>query len=156
MSMKLQFACLSLGAAVDQQTGNLSVFDVLDEIRVPQVPAHIPSLMISIMLQKKDDSAFDGKILIHLLTPDGKQAVLGNGDLHVPAEQHRVKAVFRFGGFPLYTFGAHRLVISWVDSAGKKIGEALLDFEAVQAAQVAQAMGSQSSPGPGEKPPLSH
>ena len=31
MALKLQFAGLSLGAAVDQQTGNLSVFDILQQ-----------------------------------------------------------------------------------------------------------------------------
>ena len=40
----------------------------------------------------------------------------------------------------------------WVNSAGVKQGEAILDFEAVQVTQVAQGVG----PAPGDKPPLAH
>src|SRR5581483_5678574 len=96
MSLKLQFASLSLGASVDQQTGNLSVFDLIEEIRTPQVPLHLQSLVISLSLLKTTPEEALGKMLIHILTPDGKQAVVGSGDLQVPAEQKRMKAVFRF------------------------------------------------------------
>jgi hypothetical protein len=150
MSLKLQFACLSLGAAVDQQTGNLSVFDVIEEVRTHQLPIQLQSLVISLSLEKQVPSAFDGKIIIHILTPDGKQAMVGNGEMKVPASQKRMRAVFRFGGFPLMNYGAHRFVLSWLDTAGTKIGEALLDFEVVQTAQVAQALT------PGEKPQVAH
>ena len=150
MALKLRFAALSLGASVDQQTGNLSVFDVIEEVRTPQVPFHLQSLVISLLLEKQDETPFTGKMVIHLLTPDGKQAVVGSGDLKVPNEQKRVRAVFRFGGFPVTMFGAHRLVLSWLNLTGSKIGEAILDFEVVQVAQVAQ--GNM----PNERPPLAH
>src|SRR5437588_149407 len=120
MSLKIQFACLSLGASVDQQTGHLSVFDVVEEIRLPQVPLHLQSLVISVTLAKSDPSEFKGKLMIHLLMPDGKQQVVGSGDMEVPAEQKRMKAVFRFGGFPILNFGAHRFVLSWVNTGQQK------------------------------------
>lgn len=138
--MKLHFASLSLGASVDQQTGNLSVFDILEEVRTPQLPIHIQSLVISIALEKLEPQAFNGKMVIHLLTPDGKQQVVGNGDMNIPAEQKRMKAVFRYGGFPIMVYGAHRFVLSWLDQAGAKIGEAILDFECIQVTQVAQGV----------------
>jgi len=150
MALKLQFASLSLGAAVDQQTGSLSVFDVVEELRAPQLPIHVQSLVISLALEKTTPEAADGKILIHLLTPDGKQNILGQGELSVPRDQKRMKAVFRFGGFPVYHFGSHRFVVSWVNTAGQKQGEAILDFEAIQATQVAQGAA------PSETPPMSH
>lgn len=150
MSLKLQFASLSLGAAVDQQTGNLSVFDVVEEIRAPQVPVQLQSLVISIALLKKEPTEFRGKILIHLITPDGRQAMLGSGDLEVPTEQRRMRAVFRFGGFPVLAFGAHRFVLSFMAESQAKVGEAILDFDVVQVTQVAQGVA------PAEKPPISH
>jgi hypothetical protein len=150
MSLKLHFASLSLGASVDQQTGNLSVFDVIEEIRTSQVPIHLQSLVISLALEKREAQPFDGKIFIHVFTPDGKQTVVGNGELSVPAEQRRMRAVFRFGGFPITSFGSHRFVLSWVNSGGAKVGEAILDFDVVKATQVAQGMGG------GEKPRVSH
>ena len=150
MSLKLHFASLSLGASVDQQTGNLSIFDVLEEVRVPQVPVHMQSLVISLTLQKTTAGSSVGKMFIHFLTPDGKQALVGSGDMQVPSDQKRMKAVFRFGGFPITMFGEHRFVLSWVNPGGLKQGEAILDFDVVQVAQVAQGMP------PSEKPPISH
>ncbi len=149
--MKLHFASLSLGASVDQQTGNLSVFDLLEDLRTPQVPVHLQSLIISLSLEKKKPEPFKGKIFIHLLTPDGKQTLVGNGDLDVPVEQKRMKALFRFGGFPVAAFGQHRFVVSWLDAAGTKVGEAILNFDVVQVTQVAQGMAPS-----GERPPVAH
>ncbi len=140
MSLKLQFASLSLGASVDQQTGNLSVFDILEEIRTPQLPVHLQALVISLSLQKTAQVDFNGKILIHFLTPDGKQALVGQGEMKVPKEQQRMKAVFRFGGFPVTTYGQHRFVLSWVNDQNQKIGEAILDFGVIQVAQQAQGL----------------
>lgn len=150
MSLKLHFASLSLGASVDQQTGNLSVFDLVEEVRVPQVPVHLQSIVISLSLEKTQPAEFTGKILIHLLTPDQKQQLLGSGDVRVPVEQKRMKAVFRFGGFPVMMFGQHRFVLSWVDTSGKKVGEAILDFDVVQVTQVAQGVA------PAQRQGLSH
>ena len=135
MSIKVQFASLSLSASVDQQTGSLSVFDVLEEIRTPQLPIQIQSLVIAVALEKTDPQAFNGKVMIHLLTPDGKQQMIGNGEMQIPTEQKRMKAVFRYGGFPVGAYGRHRFVLSWLDQANKKVGEAILDFDAIQAQQ---------------------
>jgi hypothetical protein len=150
MSLKLKFACLSFGASVDQQTGNLSIFDMVEEIRTPQLPVTLQSLVISMIIEKSDPSAAEGKLFIHVLTPDSKQALVGSGEMQMPAEQKRMKAVFRFGGFPVALFGQHRFVLSWVNKAGQKQGEALLDFDVLQVTQVAQ--GAE----PGEKPAVSH
>lgn len=150
MSLKLHFASLSFGASVDQQTGNLSVFDIVEEIRTPQLPIHLQSLVISLALQKEEPGEFQGKMLIHLFTPDGKQQLVGNGDMKVPAEQERMKVVFRYGGFPINAFGSHRFVLSWLKSDNVKVGEAILDFDVVQVTQVAQGMQ------PSEKPKLAH
>jgi len=150
MQLKLHFASLSMGASVDQQTGNLSVFEVLEEIRTPQVPIYLQQLIISLALEKKEPAAFHGKILIHILTPDGKQRMVGNGEMQIPAEQKRMKAVFRFSGFPILSFGAHRFVLSWLDQSNTKVGEAILDFDVVQVTQVAQGMT------PSDKPEFAH
>lgn len=150
MALKLHFASLSLGAAVDQQTGNMSVFELVEELRTPQVPIHLQSLVISLSLVNTQSDDFHGKIFIHVLTPDGKQALVGNGDLQCPAEQKRMRAVFRFGGFPIVQFGEHRFVVSWLDQKGVKVGESLLDFDVVQVTQVAQGVA------PADKPPMAH
>ncbi len=141
MALKLQFAALSLGASVDQQTGSLSVFDVVEEIRTPQLPIQIQAMSISLALEKTMPGEATGKLFIHIVTPDGKNAMVGSGEMTVPAEQRRLKAVFRIGAFPVTTFGAHRFVVSWLNPGGSKQGEAILDFDVVQVTQVAQAMG---------------
>jgi len=77
--------------------------------------------------------------------------VVGQGEMNVPIEQRRMKAVFRFGAFPITAFGSHRFVLSWLDASNKKIGEALLDFSVTQVTQVAQAL-DQNQP----KPSMQH
>ncbi len=129
MALKVHFSSLSMGASVDQQTGSLSIFEILEEIRIPQVPIHLQSLVISIILEKTEVHEFTGKVIIHLLTPDGQQQIVGSGDMKVPPEQKRMKAVFRFGGFPVSKFGQHRFVLSCLNNAGAKIAESVLDFD---------------------------
>ena len=67
----------------------------------------------------------------------------------IPAEQKRMKAVFRLGGFPLTQFGAHRFVLSWINAEGVKEGEAILDFEAVK-------VNAPQPTAPGGNNPLAH
>ena len=150
MALKIHFASLSMGASVDQQTGSLSVFDVIEEIRTPQVPIHLQALVIALALEKTDQTEYNGKMIIHFLTPDGSQQVVGSGEMKIPSEQQRMKAVFRFGGFPLLSLGSHRFVLSCVNQAGAKIAEAVLPFDVIQAPQVAQAAGAV------DKPTLAH
>lgn len=146
MSLKLHFASLSLGASVDQQTGNLSVFDLVEEIRTPQLPITVQSLVISLALEKTVAGEAGGKLFIHVLTPDGKQTLVGNGEMKVPPEQKRLKAVFRFGGFPINHFGNHRFVLSWLGASGAKEGEAILDFEVIKVTQAAQGVAPDNNP----------
>src|SRR3954470_4295955 len=96
MALKIQFVSLSVGASVDQQTGSLSVFDVIEEIRTPQVPIHLQALVITLALEKQDQMEYSGKMIIHFLTPDGNQQVVGSGEMKIPQDQKRMKAVFRF------------------------------------------------------------
>ena len=138
MGIKFHFVSISLGASVDQQTGNMSVFDVLEEVRAPQLPVHLQSLVISMILDKKDQSDFKGKMMIHLILPDSSQQMVGAGDMQIPAEQKRMKAVFRFGGFPIPQFGSYRFVLSCLNEGGNKVAEALLDFDAIQVSQPSQ------------------
>jgi hypothetical protein len=134
MALKLHFSALAMGASVDQQTGTLSVFEIIDEIRSPELPIQIPNMVLALSLEKTNTGPSKGKVFIHLLTPDGKQNLLGQGDLGVPAEQKRLKAVFRFGGLPLQQFGNYRFVISWLNAENVKEGEALCDFEVIKVA----------------------
>jgi len=153
MSLKLSFASISVGASVDQQTGNLSVFDVIDEVRTPQLPVHLQSLVLTVVLDKQTPLDYRGKIFIHLIPPDGKQAIVGNGELQIPIDQRKLKAVFRFGGFPLLAFGMHRFVISWTNIGGVKEGEAILDFDVVEVKADQGKVPDESGP---KKPPMSH
>ena len=149
-SLKIHFASLSFGASVYQQTGNLSVFEILEELRTPQLPVHLQALVIALTLEKSDSTEFQGKMLIHFLTPDGQQQLVGNGEMKIPPEQKRMKAVFRFGGFPISSAGQHRFVVSFMNPNGNKVAESVLDFDVSLVPQVAQGVP------PADKPPMTH
>ena len=144
--LTLKFSSLSLGAAVDNQTGNLSVFEVVEEIRSPQVPFQMGQLCICTIFEKKQDVQIDAKVFIHVIPPDGQQQKVGSGDVKIPKEKRKMKAVFRLGGFPVSSFGVHKFVVSWTDNQQKKVGEAILEFDAVQFTQVAQGVPPQDPP----------
>ena len=144
MALHLQFASLSLGAAIDQQTGNLSVFEIVEEVRTPQVPIQIQTLVISLSLFRTDPHEGGDQLTIDLIPPDGKVARVGQGDLALPPDQRRLKAVFRFANFPVLQFGIYRFIVSWADAKGSKQGEAVLDFEV---SQLQQQQGGPAKPG---------
>ncbi len=135
MALKVQFSSLSQGASVDQQSGNLSLFEILDEVRVEQLPIHVPSLVLTLIWERGSPVDSNYRLFIHLLPPDGKQVMLGNGELQFPPDQKRVKAVFRFAGFPIQNPGNHRFVISWMPAnSQQKEGERIIDLEVIQVA----------------------
>lgn len=123
---------------------------MVEEVRTPQLPIHMQALVISLSLEKTHDAAVSGKMLIHFITPDQQQNLMGSGEMQIPPEQKRMKAVFRFGNFPIQQFGRHRFVVSWVNESQVKEGEAILDFDVIQVTQVAQGVA------PASKPDFSH
>ena len=133
MALHLQFASLSLSASVDQQTGNLSVFEIVEEIRAPQVPFQIQTLVIALSLYRSDPHQNGGMLSIDLTSPDEVVTRVGHGELGIPDQQRRMKAVFRFANFPIRQFGVYTFVLSWTGPTGEKEGEASLDFEVMQA-----------------------
>lgn len=151
MSLKVQFSSLSQGASVDQQSGNLSLFEILDEVRIEQVPVHIPSLVLTLIWERGSPADSNYRLFIHLLPPDGKQMMLGNGELQFPPEQKRVKAVFRFAGFPIHNVGNHRFVVSWMKAdSQQKEGERIIDLEVIQVApQAGEPVPTGGNPGGG-------
>lgn len=150
MAIELHFSSISVGASVDQQTGNLSVFDVVEEVRTPQLPVQLQSVVLSLVWKNFQKEEFKGKIVIHLMTPDGNSQMVGTGDLNIKNEQKRVKAVLRFGGFPMKDEGLHRFNVAWIDENDQKHGETDLEFEVIRVAQVAQGVP------PSNKPTITH
>jgi hypothetical protein len=144
MALELQFSGLSFSGAVDQHTGNLSIFDLIEELRVPQLPINLPPVTLSIALKKTTPEAHKGGLFIHIKTPDGNTNMIGNGDLSVPAEQRRMKALFRFGGLPINQFGTHQIILTWVDAKGETEGNAFCEFDVLQAP---------AQPAPGQRGP---
>ena len=144
MSLRFHFASLSMDAAVDQQTGSLSVFDVIEEIRTPIVPFTLQSLVLAVTVEKTIPTRFVGKLHIQLITPDEKTASVGYIDVQIPAEQKRMRSLFRFDDFPIQSFGPHRIVLIWLQgpsasgpasgqsNSETKIGESVLNFDVIQ------------------------
>ncbi|MBN21857.1 MAG: hypothetical protein CL678_11305 [Bdellovibrionaceae bacterium] len=138
MSVTLEFACLSLGVAVDQQTGSLSVFDVLEEMRAPQVPFQIPTLVISMIFLNHTGQKREGSFDMEVLDSEGNRIKIGQGQLSFPPSRKRMKAVLRMGAFPIHHFGEQKLFVKWQGEGVGFSGEQEFGFEAIQMPQVAQ------------------
>jgi hypothetical protein len=86
-------------------------------------------------------------MLIHLMSPDGDQQIIGSGDIRMTPDQGRMKACFKFAGFPVAHFGSYRFVLSFVNAGGNKIGETILSFESIQVSQAGPVVAAETKPG---------
>jgi len=107
------FGCVSLGASVDQQTGRLSVFDILEEVHSAQVPTQIPLLVISLLLERRNPEDSNLRFQLFHIPPSGGENLIGAGDLNFPARKSKMKAIFRFNHLPLADFGRHSIRVEW-------------------------------------------
>ena len=131
--LKFSFNVLSVGASIDSQTGNLSVFDFIDEVRTPQLPILLQSLIINVGIQKLEPNRpFAGQILIHQVAPDGTSGVLAKGDLKISEDQQKMKIVFRFNGMQINQFGNYKFVVSILDQNNNKFLESISELDCVK------------------------
>ena len=146
MSVKIQFAALSAGASVDQQTGRLSVFDVVEELKVPDLPLRVPNLVISLIAGKTTSKEIKGSMKVLLKDPSGRVRELGTNPIGFPENRKRLKAVFRFSGFPVEEAGVHILTVDYQGAAGKSLAKTEIEFSVLHVA------GEFDRPSRGENP----
>ena len=126
--MKVIWAMICEGSSTDTETNNISLFNVLDEINVPEPPDNegasstqlFPmSLHLIVLFGRSEfDQKEQGLARVALLFPgERERAVLPEFDVRLdPAYRHRIKC--EFGGFPIKGQGEYRFQIQTLDDIG--------------------------------------
>jgi hypothetical protein len=127
--VKVSLCMLSLGSSLDKQSGSLSIFDVLEEIRVDKMPITIYNLSLSVGLKKLENKRFDGKLFVHVLSPEGESHTVGSSEISMGENTMTKRSVVKFTNFPISKFGKTRFVISVLNSSNEKISEGISDIE---------------------------
>lgn len=110
-------------SSVDQQSNNVSLFDIFEALEVGVNPtvgtkaSDDPKFNIPIQYQivtlwtvagTKNDS---GEIRITLINPDGKEKILVNTDLRFPPEKKRMRTINQIQGLPADKSGDYHFIV---------------------------------------------
>jgi hypothetical protein len=111
--IKLNYAALATGASLDSASGNVTLFNVIEEVRVPQdrLPLHIPEVaFVGSFTRIEGDIAKMGFQLDYIM-PNGKTISVNKSEPLFQGDRMRV--VMRLNGMPIEVFGRHKLRVSW-------------------------------------------
>ena len=111
--IKLNFAALATGAAIDSHTGNLTLFNMLEEVRVPKdrLPLAIPEVAFVGAFTRLDPSLTSIGFQLDYLMPGGRTIAVNKSETRFQGDRMRV--VMRLNGMPIEEFGRHRFRVQW-------------------------------------------
>lgn len=110
-------------SSVDQQSNNVSLFDVFEALEVginPTTnikPSDNPEFNIPIQYQVvslwsiTDAKNNEGEIQVTLINPDGKEKILVNSDLKFPAGKRRMRSINQIQGLPVNKSGDYHFIV---------------------------------------------
>jgi hypothetical protein len=111
--IKLNHATLSSGACVDNATGNATIFNILEEIRVPKdrLPVAIPEVAFVGSFTRLSAHIGTMNFELNYIHPSGKQITIGKNQAAFQGD--RLRVVLRLNGMPIEEFGRHKLRVQW-------------------------------------------
>ena len=118
-------------SSIDQEKNNISLFNIIDEINLPedffsvQTLKPIPLQHEIVMLWRRalsttiDDRAIQVEVKIALLDPSGTELSQLIYPLSLPGDRRRVRTKFRVDGLPLTTPGdyVYRILLKNIENA---------------------------------------
>lgn len=110
-------------SSVDQQSNNVSLFDVFEALEVGIKPAtniktsDNPEFNIPIQYQIvslwtiNDAKNNEGEVRITLINPDGKEKILVSSDLRFLADKRRLRSINQIQGLPVNKSGDYHFIV---------------------------------------------
>lgn len=117
-------------SSIDQQSNNVSLFDVFEALEVGINPvvniktADNPEFNIPVQYQVvtlwtiTDAKNNEGEVHITLIYPDGKEKILVNSDLKFPAGKRRMRSINQIQGLPVNKSGDYHFIVE-LEQEGK-------------------------------------
>ena len=111
--IKLNYTTIATGASIDNSTGNVTLFNLIEEIRIPKdrMPVAIPELAFVGSFTRLDPSISQMKFKLEYLQPQGKTLPINESATVFQGDRMRV--VIRLNGMPIDHFGRHKLRLIW-------------------------------------------
>jgi hypothetical protein len=111
--IKLNYAALATGASLDSATGNVTLFNVLEEVRVPKdrLPIAIPEVAFVGSFTRIEGQEAKMGFQLDYIMPGGKTITVNKSEPQFQGDRMRV--VMRLNGMPIEAFGRHKFRVSW-------------------------------------------
>jgi hypothetical protein len=137
-NIEYKWSMLAKGSSVDQESNLLSVFEILEELKVDiKVIKETEFLVLPIQFQLislwekkvKDSEVKRAEILVECYDPNGKLMNSLNHDLVIPADKKRMRLKIHINGLKLTASGNYIFKLSKQEEDGKmeKIAEIPLE-----------------------------
>ena len=103
--IKLNYAALATGASLDSGTGNDTLFNVLEEVRVPQdrLPIAIPEVAFVGSFTRLEPTVTKMGFTLDYIMPNGKTITVNKSEPQFQGD--RIRIVMRLNGMPVEAFG---------------------------------------------------
>lgn len=103
---KLEYFLVAESVSVDQITNRVSIFNVIEEIRFPKLPARTSMVAISLWNAQKGDADGDFQAVIKVTFPGGGEKEFRH-NFKIPSP--RLRTMFQLGGLTVEQPGAMRV-----------------------------------------------
>ena len=116
--IKLNYAAIATGASIDNASGNVTLFNIIEDIRIPKdrMPVAIPELAFVGSFTRLEPNIQNMDFKLEYLQPNGKNILINKSTTVFQGERMRV--VIRLNGMPIEGFGRHKIRVSWNWKAG--------------------------------------
>jgi hypothetical protein len=146
------WSLLAAGVSVDQDTNNLTLFNVIDQVAIPrnqlvEMPtldgdkkpaAPIGFILVSQWRKLKDNIATDADAIIELLDPDGVVRQKVDYKVNFSEKIERLRSRIQWNGVRVTTSGVYTFRISLREKGKKEfspVGETYLKIEILEPAE---------------------
>lgn len=139
------WSILCSGVSIDRQTNNLSLFNIIEQIKIPKnrlVEAEengvkklaVPMAFNLVTLWRRvvSDTVEEAEVEISLVDPNGGIRKISEYKLNFPAKIQRIRVPIQWAGIKTDSSGVHIFKISLKENrqkSFKEVGEAYLNIE---------------------------
>ena len=140
---------LSSGVSVDQDSNNLTLFNIIDQIVIPRnqlvemtiatgekkPAAPVGFVLVSQWRKLQDNTDANGEVKVELLDPDGIMRQGAEYQINLPGKIERFRSRVQWGGVRVTTSGMYTFKISLKEEGQDEfvpVGEAYLKIQIVE------------------------
>ncbi len=117
---KLLYSLICSDVIVDQETGSASYIKVFEHGTVPKLPATVPPFFVATLWELEEDNQEPFSVSLALITPNGKQEVLGKNEI-TPTGATLHKLNFHLPGIKVEVEGRHEITVTMMQGDNRVV-----------------------------------